>query len=67
MTQSERILNHLVRRPLNPIEAIKRYGVYRLAARICDLRRDGYDIATERYKYDGDVRTRYRLVGLKSA
>ena len=32
---------------ITPLEAIRDIGCYRLAARISDLRKDGYDIVTE--------------------
>ena len=42
MTQKERILRHLKDYgSITPVEAVKEYGIYRLAARISDLRRDG--------------------------
>lgn len=48
MTQKERILEHLRDNGgITPIEALNEYGVYRLAAVICMLRRDGVDISTE--------------------
>lgn len=33
---------------LTPQDALREFGCFRLAARINDLRRDGYDINTER-------------------
>ena len=48
MTQSEAILNHLkAGKTLTPLEALDRFGCFRLAARIIELRRDGYNIVTE--------------------
>lgn len=51
MTQNDRILRHL--REVGGItsaEAMTEYGVYRLASRISDLRRMGYDIEKETVK-----------------
>lgn len=46
-TQNETILQHLKRRPITAAEAIDKYGVYRLASRICELRNRGNDISSE--------------------
>ena len=49
MTQKEMILRHLQERDsITPAEAINRYGIYRLASRIWDLRNDGYNIRSEK-------------------
>lgn len=48
MTQNAAILAHLQSgESITPLEAIGVYGVYRLAARILELRSAGYDIVTE--------------------
>ena len=48
MTDKERILKHLQENgSITPLEALERYGCYRLGARVWDLRHDGHDIATE--------------------
>ncbi len=62
MTQEQQILNHLKTEPITPIEALEQYGCFRLAARIADLRRDGYEIHTEMVER-GDKRwARYHLM-----
>jgi hypothetical protein len=43
-SQNEMVLNHLKRKPLTPLEAIQKYGIHRLSARIYDLKRLGYQI-----------------------
>ena len=43
-TQNEKILKHLKRSPITPLEAIRQYGILLLGARIYDLRRAGYQI-----------------------
>lgn len=49
MTHSEMILQHLkTHGSITPLEAMDSYGCMRLGARIYDLKRDGYDIRTER-------------------
>lgn len=44
MSQCSDILAHLKRGPITAIEALNSYGCFRLAARIKDLRDQGYDI-----------------------
>ncbi len=45
MTQCEQILNHLRSKgPLTPIDALNELGCFRLAARVKDLRDQGYKI-----------------------
>lgn len=48
LSQGELILNHLkTGRPLTPLEALEKFGCFRLGARIWDLKREGYDIQTD--------------------
>lgn len=50
-TQCEMVLNHLRQYgSITPKAAEARYGIMRLGARIYDLRRKGYDIATTKEK-----------------
>jgi len=44
MTQKERLHEHLKTRPITPLEAWAELGIYRLAARVYDLKRDGVEI-----------------------
>lgn len=47
MTQCELILNHLKSgKPLSALPALRLFGCWRLAARIAELRNDGYVIVT---------------------
>ena len=56
MTQDRQILQHMLAgQPITPLEALKLYGCFRLAARICELR-----------KTHPEIRTRLRKVGAKS-
>ena len=49
-SQSVAILNYLkTGNSLNPLEALNKFGCFRLAARIGDLRKEGHDIQTEMY------------------
>lgn len=48
MTQRDHILAHLNKGvALTPLEALDRWGTFRLAARILELRKQGYDIRSE--------------------
>ncbi len=48
MSQETLILNHLKRgQSISPIQALNDYGCFRLGARICDLKKKGYNIKTE--------------------
>ena len=63
MSQNEKILNHLRSGAhITPLEAMGLFGVYRLAARIFELRNQGHNIVTD-VKADGTGRTysRYSL------
>lgn len=44
-TQNERVLRHLQEfGEITPIDALKDYGIMRLASRIADLKKDGHHI-----------------------
>jgi hypothetical protein len=64
MTQTEQIRAHLVSgRDITPLEALDRYGCFRLAARVSDLRATGLDVQTVTEECNGKRYARYRLVG----
>lgn len=65
MSQTSDILNHLKQGgELNPMLALERFGCMRLAARISDLRSEGYQIETlVKKSHSGKVYASYRLVG----
>jgi hypothetical protein len=46
--QNKLVLEHLRERPITPRTALNKYGCFRLAARIYDLRRMGHVIITLR-------------------
>lgn len=46
-SQCARLLARLERGPINPMQALVELGIFRLAARINDLRKMGYRIARE--------------------
>lgn len=70
MTQCEMVLRHLTEQgSLSSVEALERYGIARLASRICDLRREGHDIqgetVTRKNRYGKPVSyTVYKMGGL---
>ena len=49
MSQNKQILNYLKshKRGITPIDALQKFGCFRLSARIADLRELGYDIRTD--------------------
>lgn len=62
MTQAQTILEMLKRGPVTDMDALHKAGVRRLAARILDLRQQGYQIETERITTRGGaVVARYHL------
>lgn len=63
MSQKQDVLGHLrTGQHITPLEAIGIYGIYRLAARILELRKDGHLINTEmRQDRRGRPYARYRL------
>lgn len=62
MTQKQMIMNHLrTYGGITPLEALNRYGCFRLGARIADLKNDGIGIRTEMVKENGKRYARYTL------
>jgi hypothetical protein len=61
MTQTARILSHLKVGPITPLQALECYGCFRLAARIAELRDQGYNIHTERVTTGEKTYARYHL------
>lgn len=61
MSQKTKILKHLQRKPLTPLEALRRFGCLRLGARIHELREQGHDIETEWVERGGKRYAKYRL------
>lgn len=62
--QTRVILRMLRERDITALDALREAGVFRLAARIADLRADGHAIETEMIRTDSGKRVaRYRLVG----
>lgn len=56
-TQATAILTHLQSgKTLTPLEALDKFGCFRLGARIHELKRDGHDITKEMVKTPGGAR-----------
>ena len=63
MSQCKTILKHLEDSSITSFSSFSRYGITRLAARIADLREQGYTIRTDMVQ-DGRKRyARYTLIG----
>jgi hypothetical protein len=62
MTQNEMVLRHLKRATLDPLTALERYGVFRLGARVWELKREGHDIRSRLVEQNGKKFARYLLV-----
>ncbi len=62
MSQTEQILSHLKSgRPIDPMEALDKFGCFRLAARVNEIRDAGWEVSTI-MKKRGDKRwAEYRL------
>ena len=63
MSQTDKILKHLQRRPLTSMQAFRMWKCTRLAARINELRSEGWPIESETVCKDGKRFARYRLGG----
>jgi hypothetical protein len=60
-SQNMRILAHLKKATLTPLEALKLYGCFRLGARVYDLRQDGHAIKSRLIEKDGKRVAQYSL------
>ena len=61
-TQIESILAHLNRKSITPLEALEKYGCFRLAAVIHTLRRRGVPIKTVDKTENGKTFAQYFLI-----
>lgn len=60
-TQSQKILNYLKSgKGLTPITALNKFGCFRLAARIAELRKDGHTIFTDTITKKGKTFASYK-------
>lgn len=63
MSQTQKILNHLHKgKSLNPLQSLKLYGCFRLAARISDIKEMGYSIETKMVEENGKRFASYKLI-----
>lgn len=62
-TQNEKIKNYLEKgKSLTPLDALKKFSCFRLAARVSYLRKEGLNIATKYVTKQGKTYASYRLV-----
>lgn len=62
-TQNEQILTYLSKgKGITPIQALNKFGCFRLAARISNLREQGYKIKTETLTQNGKSFASYKLL-----
>lgn len=62
MSQNTLILSHLESgEAITPIDALNKFGCFRLAARISDLRKQGHVIKTDHLTSGGKTYASYRL------
>ena len=63
MTQNQQIKSYLEKgKSITPIQALNKFGCFRLAARVNDLRKEGLNINTKIVTKDGKTFASYRLV-----
>ncbi len=61
-SQSDQILAWLKRgRTITPLQALDKFGCFRLGARIYNLRQDGYNITKKFVKVNGKTFAKYKL------
>lgn len=61
-TQNSIVLAHLKKGALTPLAALREYGIFRLGARIWDLRQAGHEIDREMVAQGKKHFAKYRLV-----
>ena len=62
MSQNDQVLSRLKLGPLTPMEAWAELGVYRLSARIYELREQGVNIMTNMIEHNDKRYAQYRLI-----
>ena len=61
-SQNSRILRHLMMgKTLNPLQALNLFGCFRLASRICDIKKEGFDIVPKTVTKGGKHFTSYSI------
>lgn len=62
-SQNDRILRYLEKgKAITPIQALNKFGCFRLGARIYDLKRKGFTIDSETVESNGKKFASYRLI-----
>lgn len=46
-TQKQMVLSHLKKSSITPLEALRKYGTFRLAALVFNLKAEGHNIVTD--------------------
>ena len=63
LSKKERLRKHLkAKGSITPLESLSRFGLYRLGARILELRAEGMDIETHIINVKGSKFARYVLI-----
>lgn len=63
MSQKQKILEHLIKNwSITSLEALHLFGCFRLAARIKELRDEGYSIETEIEQHENGSHARYIML-----
>ena len=53
--QARKVLRHLEKyRSITPLEALGVYGIFRLAARVYELRREGFNVVTTMFRDENE-------------
>jgi len=63
MNQNDQVLKLLKQGPVTPLDALQKAGVFRLAARVWDLRSKGHSIVTDLITKGDKTYAQYRLNG----
>ena len=62
-TQNQQIEQHLLKgKKITPIDALNKFGCFRLSARISDLRNKGLNIVTKYVTKDGKTFASYSII-----
>jgi ribosomal protein S13 len=67
MSHSAQILNHLRKEPITALDALDKFGCFRLAARIQELRMRGHKTHTETTVRNGKRYATYHLLKTRTS
>ena len=63
MSQNQLILEHLLSgKSLTPLDALNKFGCFRLSGRVWDLKRQGFNIKTENVIKNGKHFAEYSII-----